>query len=88
MDIFTILHEADIRQLRDDLKRLQEKELAAWDPRKFKALAEENLELKLRVGLLVHTAADRQRRVQCGGVCKPARRTRGATSRQSASPRR
>jgi hypothetical protein len=53
LDIFTILHEADIRQLRDDLKRLREKELAAWDPRKFKELAEENLELKLRVGLLV-----------------------------------
>jgi hypothetical protein len=54
MDLFTfILHEADIRQLRDDIKRLQEKEWTAWDPRKFKELAEENLELKLRVGLLV-----------------------------------
>jgi hypothetical protein len=52
MDILTILHEADIRELRADLQRLQEKELAAWDPRKFKELAEENLELKLRVGLL------------------------------------
>jgi hypothetical protein len=53
MDLFTILHEADIRQLRADLKRVQEKELAAWDPRKFRELVEENLELKLRVGILV-----------------------------------
>ena len=53
MDLFTILHEADIRQLRADLKHLQEKELGAWDPRQFKELAEENLDLKLRVGLLV-----------------------------------
>jgi hypothetical protein len=54
MDLFDILQQRDIRQLRDDLDRLRRQtDVAGWDARKVKELAEENLELKLRLGLLV-----------------------------------
>ena len=53
MKEFAVHFDPDIQQIRNELKRFKEMELAAWDPRKFKELAEENLELKLRMGLLV-----------------------------------
>jgi hypothetical protein len=54
MDLFDILQQADINELRRELAALRRhSDLAAWDMRKVKELAEEHLELKLRVGLLV-----------------------------------
>ncbi len=53
MDFFDILQQADINQLRQDLDRVRRQTESGWDARKLKELAEENLELKLRFGLLV-----------------------------------
>ena len=54
MDFFDILQQRDINDLRADLERLRRQtDHAGWDTRKVKELAEEHLELKLRVGLLV-----------------------------------
>ena len=54
MDLFDILQQRDINELREDLERLRRQgDHAGWDARKLKELAEEHLELKLRVGLLV-----------------------------------
>jgi hypothetical protein len=53
MDITEILNLLDIRQLRKELDALRERDSSGWDPRRMKELAEEHLELKLRVGLLV-----------------------------------
>jgi hypothetical protein len=54
MDLFDILQQRDINDLREDLERLRRQgDHAGWDMRKVKKLAEELLELKLRVGLLV-----------------------------------
>jgi hypothetical protein len=54
MGIFEILHEFDIRELRSDLERLRtERDRTVWDITKVRQLADENLELKLRLGLLV-----------------------------------
>jgi hypothetical protein len=54
MDITEILQQLDIRQLQSDLEHLrQQHDRTSWDLSKVKDLAEENLELKLRLGLLV-----------------------------------
>ncbi len=58
MDIFDIVwlaaQEKEIGEVREQVERERlERDLAAWDLRKVKELAEENLELKLRLGLLV-----------------------------------
>ena len=54
MDLFDILQQQDIRQLRDEIEHLRRQgDTATWDGRRLKELAEENLELKLRLGLLV-----------------------------------
>ena len=54
MDFFDILQQRDINDLRADLERLRRQtDHSGWDARKVKELAEEHLELKLRVGLLV-----------------------------------
>jgi hypothetical protein len=58
MDLIDLLwnlsQDRDIKDLRGrlDQERL-ERDLASWDLAKVKQLAEENLELKLRLGLLV-----------------------------------
>jgi hypothetical protein len=49
-----LLYRQRIGQLREQLQQIQaEKDLAAWDVRKVRELAEENLELKLRLGMLI-----------------------------------
>ena len=54
MNLFNILHELDIRELRDELNRFRRSQDAAgWNPRTVRELTEENLQLKLRLGLLV-----------------------------------
>ncbi len=54
MGILEMLHEFDIRELRSDLERLRaERDRTVWDVTKVRQLADENLELKLRLGLLV-----------------------------------
>ena len=58
MDIGDILwlasQEKEIGEVREQVERMRlERDLAAWDLPKVKELAEENLELKLRLGLLV-----------------------------------
>jgi hypothetical protein len=51
MDLFEILLQRDINDVRRELERHRlENDLAGWDVRK---LVEENAELKLRLGLLV-----------------------------------
>jgi hypothetical protein len=54
MDVLDLLQLRDINQLREELGRLRlQHDLAAGDTRQVKELAEENLELKIRLGLLV-----------------------------------
>ncbi len=58
MDLFDVLwlagQDHEIGQLRAQIERDRlERDLANWDLPKVKALAEENAELKLRLGLLV-----------------------------------
>jgi hypothetical protein len=58
MDLFDLIwnvsQERQIDELRGRLDRVRlEHDLADWDLRRAKELAEENLELKLRLGLLV-----------------------------------
>ncbi len=58
MDLFDFLwnvsQERQLEELRGHLDRVRlERDLAGWDLRKVKELAEEHLELKLRLGLLV-----------------------------------
>ena len=54
MDLMDILQQQDIRQLRQELDSLRRlRDLGNWDLRKAKSLVEENVELKLRVTLLV-----------------------------------
>jgi hypothetical protein len=58
MDLFDlpwiISENYQLKELRDHLERARlESDLASWDLRKVKDLAQENLELKLRLGLLV-----------------------------------
>jgi hypothetical protein len=54
MDLLELINQKEIRDLRDRIDRLQrEGDAAVWDSRKVKELAEENLDLKLRLGLLV-----------------------------------
>ena len=48
------LYRRRIGQMRDELQRMEtERDLANWDLRKARELAEENLELKLRLSILV-----------------------------------
>jgi hypothetical protein len=54
MEVFDFLQQRDINQLREEFDRLRlQHDLAAGDTRQVKELAEENLELKVRLGLLV-----------------------------------
>jgi hypothetical protein len=54
MDLADILQQQDIRQLRQELDSLRRlRDLGSWDLRKAKSLVEENLELKLRLALLL-----------------------------------
>ena len=58
MDVLDIVwlaaQEKEIAEVREQVERVRlERDLAAWDLRKVKELAEENVELKLRLGLLV-----------------------------------
>ena len=58
MDVGDILwlvsQEKEIGEVRQQVERMRlERDLATWDLRKVKELAEENVELKLRLGLLV-----------------------------------
>jgi hypothetical protein len=58
MDIDGLLwdlgQDAQTRDLREELDKLRvQNDMAQWDQCKVKELAEENLELKLRLGLLV-----------------------------------
>jgi hypothetical protein len=53
MNLFNILHELDIRDLRDELDRLRRSWHPAVNSRTQQELREENLELMLRLGLLV-----------------------------------
>jgi hypothetical protein len=48
------LYRRRIGELGEQLQRAQnERDLANWDARKVRELAEENLELKLRLGMLI-----------------------------------
>jgi hypothetical protein len=48
------LYQRHIGQLREQLQRTQnERDLANWDLRKARELTEENLELKLRLSILI-----------------------------------
>ena len=52
--LWNVNQERQIGELRGQLRQVRlEYDLAAWDLEKVKDLAEENLELKLRLGLLV-----------------------------------
>jgi hypothetical protein len=52
--LWNVSQERQIGELRTSLDRMRlEHDLAKWDQPKVKELAEENLELKLRLGLLV-----------------------------------
>ena len=52
--IWNVTQDNQLNDLRGRLDRARvEQDLAVWDLRKVKELAEENLELKLRLGLLV-----------------------------------
>jgi len=54
MDFYDLLLQKDVNELHAQLDRLQlEHDTAHWDIRKVKDLAAENLDLKLRLGLLV-----------------------------------
>jgi hypothetical protein len=54
MDLFDILQQQDINELRQELDRLRRQtEREFGETHRLKELAEENLELKLRLGLLV-----------------------------------
>jgi hypothetical protein len=54
MDFFTLLQQRDIRQLREERANLRRQhDRASWHTPKLKELAKENLDLKLRLGLLV-----------------------------------
>jgi hypothetical protein len=58
MDILDLLwnvsQERQISEVRQQFERLQlQRDLDGWDMRRVKELAEENVELKLRLGLLV-----------------------------------
>jgi hypothetical protein len=58
MDILDLLwnvsQEHQISEVRQQIERLQlQRDLGGWDVRRVKELAEENVELKLRLGLLV-----------------------------------
>ena len=54
MDAWDYLQDVEIRRLREQVERLRsEHDLVTWDARKVRELAEENLELRLRLGLLV-----------------------------------
>jgi hypothetical protein len=54
MDAWDYLQDHEIRQLREQVERLRsEHDLANWDLKKVRELAEENLELRLRLALLV-----------------------------------
>lgn len=58
MDVFDLVwlaaQEKEIGEVREQVERARlERDLAGWDLRKVKELAEENVELKLRLGLLV-----------------------------------
>jgi hypothetical protein len=48
------LYQRHIGELREELQRTQnERDLANWDLRKARELAEENLELRLRLSILI-----------------------------------
>jgi len=52
--IWNASQENRLRELRGQVDRMRtERDLANWDLRKVKELADENLELRLRLGLLV-----------------------------------
>lgn len=54
MNLFDLLQQADINELHDEVERLRrQSDGAAWDNPSMRELAQENLELKLRLGLLV-----------------------------------
>ena len=54
MNFYDILLQQDVNEVRRHLDRLElEHDQAHWDFRKVKELAEENMDLKLRLGLLV-----------------------------------
>jgi hypothetical protein len=54
VDIFELLLLKDVKDLRTEFEQARTKQdLAHWDLRKVKELAEENLELKLRLGVLI-----------------------------------
>jgi len=54
MDAWDFLQDIEIRRLHEQVERLRsEQDTVAWDARKVRELAEENLELRLRLGLLV-----------------------------------
>jgi hypothetical protein len=52
--VWDYVHDRQIADMRDRLDQMQtQKDLARWDAPNLKDLAQENLELKLRLGLLV-----------------------------------
>ena len=54
MDFFDLLQERDIRELREQFDHLRlERDLDKSDTRRLMELAEENLEVKLRLAVLV-----------------------------------
>jgi hypothetical protein len=54
VSLFDLLQQADISQLHDEVERLRrQSDGASWDNPQVRELAEENLDLKLRLGLLV-----------------------------------
>ena len=54
MDIFDLLLLKDVNDLRTEVERARtQQDLTHWDLRKVKDVAEENLELKLQLGVLI-----------------------------------
>ena len=52
--LWNVSQERQISEVRQQFERLQlQRDLDGWDMRRVKELAEENVELKLRLGLLV-----------------------------------
>jgi hypothetical protein len=52
--VWNVSQERSLGQIREQVERMRlERDLAHWDLPKVKELAEENVELKLRLGLLV-----------------------------------
>ncbi len=61
MDLFDLLQQGDINQLRAEIERLRrQRDAEGWGAHKVKQVAEENLELKLRLGLLVRILIEKR----------------------------